>query len=230
MFVPTTNTYHKILFIKGASYGTAFCIEVDDREYLVSAKHLFADPANTVSIKYLKADKWIDLAVKTAWYGRNGCDAIAFALDNQISLSRFPLIPSTEGMAWGQEVCFLGYPFQMSVQLGSALADRPFPFVKRGNISAWLKEYDDTEIIFVDAINNEGFSGGPVIFQPHDQKHPQVCGIVSGYRTDSEPVLDDKGEQTGHTVQYNTGFLRAMSIDPVVKGIKRNPIGFRFPS
>ncbi|MEB2026433.1 hypothetical protein VDR74_16140, partial [Xanthomonas campestris pv. campestris] len=62
----------------------------------------------------------------------------------------------------------------------------------------------------VNAINNEGFSGGPLFFYPAGKpEEVRVAGVVSKFRVEYENVIDENGEPTGMTVPYNTGFLIA---------------------
>lgn len=64
-----------------------------------------------------------------------------------------------------------------------------------------------------DAINNEGFSGGPLFFYPLGKPTElRVAGVVSKFRVEHEAALDEHGNATTMTVPYNTGFLVAYGI------------------
>ena len=80
-----------------------------------------------------------------------------------------------------ETVSFVGYPY------GTAWAAKfqnrdmvRFPFIKRCTVSGRITE---PQVIWVlDGINNEGFSGGPVVVGSGiDQR---IIGVVSGYRTE----------------------------------------------
>jgi hypothetical protein len=105
------------------------------------------------------------------------------------------------------------------------MAGRPCPFIKKGTLSSAFNSGDGVHRLYVDAINNEGFSGGPLVFAGHGTNDFRVAGVVSRFKTEHEPVLDQNGEKTGMTVEYNTGFLIAYDIDYVVGLIRANPIG-----
>jgi hypothetical protein len=74
------------------------------------------------------------------------------------------LEPSIGGFVLGQDMFFVGYPFKMWADGGPMMCGRPLPFVKKGTLSAF-ETLSDPKILWIDAINNEGFSGGPLVFQ-----------------------------------------------------------------
>jgi hypothetical protein len=113
----------------------------------------------------------------------------------------------------------------MHANAGELMYGRPMPFVKKGTLSAGWDPDDSVKRLYVDAINNEGFSGGPLVFKEHTSGKLKVAAVVSKYKTEPEPVLDKDGEETGMTVEYNTGFLIAYSIKHALDLIKLNPVG-----
>ena len=138
-----------------------------------------------------------------------------------------PLEPSTAGIVLGQDVFFVGFPFKMWSNGGDVMNGRPLPFIKKGTLSAAFDPTDDVKRLYVDAINNEGFSGGPIVFAPSNTTNYQVAGIVSKFKTEYEPVIDENDEPTGHRVAYNTGFLVGYSINHALSIIRANPIGLQ---
>lgn len=222
--VITSNIYNRVFFIRVDQYGTAFTVDIDEKQYLVTARHLVADPNATTSLKFMHNNTWQDLPVKLVGVGRAEVDIAVFATDIRMS-PRFVLEPTTKGMMIGQDVYFVGYPYKMWTDAGPALAGRPCPFIKKGTLSSSFDMGDGVRRLFVDAINNEGFSGGPLVFAPHGTNDFQIAGVVSKFKTEREPVLDKDGIDTGMAVEYNTGFLIAYDINYVVKLIRANPIG-----
>ena len=108
---------------------------------------------------------------------------------------------------------------------GELMYGRPLPFVKKGTLSAGWDPEDDVKRLYVDAINNEGFSGGPLVFHEHTSGQLKVAAVVSKFKTEDEPVLNAKGEKTDLKIQYNTGFLVAYGINHALDMIRRNPVG-----
>jgi hypothetical protein len=103
---------------------------------------------------------------------------------------------------------------------------RPLPFVKKGTLSV----YDTLTAVkrpWVDAINNDGFSGGPLVFLATEPNVFKVAGVVSKYRVEEEPVINEKDEPTGLRVRYNTGLLLAYGIKHVTDLIDQCPIGLQ---
>lgn len=220
----TANVYNRVFFVRADQYGTAFTVDVDARQYLVTARHLIVDPYATTSLKFMHDNKWQDLPVKLVGVGRTEVDIAVFATEMRLS-PKFILEPTTKGMMIGQDVYFVGYPYKMWTNVGPALAGRPCPFIKKGTWSSSYDMGDGVRRLFVDAINNEGFSGAPLVFAPHGTNDFQIAGVVSKFKTEREPVRDNDGIETGMTVEYNTGFLIAYDISYVVELIRANPIG-----
>ena len=59
----TFNVLDRVFFVRGLMYGTAFTIDVDSKQYLVSARHVTGDNATISSLKLFHDDKWKDLRV-----------------------------------------------------------------------------------------------------------------------------------------------------------------------
>lgn len=84
--------------------------------------------------------------------------------------------------------------------------------------------------VLIDGLNNPGFSGGPVYFQPIGQKEKHcVAAIISSYRYNWEPIYI-KGVKTDAQYQFNTGIVIAYTINHAVDLIDNNPIGFEINS
>ena len=109
---------------------------------------------------------------------------------------------------------------------GALNAGLPIPLVKHGIIAALDNAMGE---FFVDAINNQGFSGGPVV-RCEDPKSPTIIGVVSGYIWANEPVYKKNAKTDDLSVHVNTGLLRAFKIELAIAAIKKNPIGFAVQS
>jgi hypothetical protein len=79
----------------------------------------------------------------------------------------------------------------------------------------------------LDGINNEGFSGGPVVFQTGTAQ--KIFAVVSGMLMETVNVdsADPESNQKHpkETVKENAGFIFAFDIQYAVDVIKKNPIG-----
>ena len=179
-----------------AGTGSAFTVNVDGREYLLTAKHMVkgirADGSDqSIEILKLKKDglmwifEWATYVVRIFV-----CDPpvdIAVLAPKELIRPGYPLLEPTQELSYvGQEGLFLGFPLGYAAM--SAGANTPFPiaFAKRISLSAVFLE----EKLFVfDAENNPGFSGGPIIYrdlrQPSpDNPHYSVNAVVSGFIPD----------------------------------------------
>jgi hypothetical protein len=220
----TANAYNRIFFIKGSRYGTAFSIDVEEKQYLVTARHLFEDPLSVKSLKIFYQNTWHEIQVTSVGVGRGEIDVIVFALTILVTPKDLTLPASDEGIIMGQDVYFAGYPYMMWADFGDVLAGRPGPFIKKGTLSTIISD-NGTQKFFVDAINNEGFSGAPLLFSNPGANNYRVAAVVASFKTEHERVIDSAGETTEMTVPYNTGFMLAYGINHVLNLIRANPIG-----
>ncbi len=155
--------------------------------------------------------------------GRGEIDVTVLSPSKRLS-EDIPLEPSLQ-LILGQDVYFAGFPLKMWSNGGELMHGRPLPFVKKGTLSAGWDPEDSVKRLYVDAINNEGFSGGPLVFHEHTSGQLKVAGVVSKFKIEEEPVLNAEGEKTELKVQYNTGFLIAYGISHALEMIRLNPVG-----
>jgi len=224
-------------------------MEVDGRQYVITAKHVVAGLQNsqdvvtlcrssadctTLSVKIFRCDDPIDIAV--------------LAADTKLTVT-YPLPAELKGIAFGQDVFFIGFPFG-SYNYSTIVGADSVPFIKKGIISA-----NDGTRLFVDGNNNPGFSGSPIVYR--DLSHPneiifKVAGVISGFQNQPLPVLrpteirpdqitpEDRAASrlmesngkvfrlldTGTVVQSNTGIVIGHAIDYAIELIRKNPVGF----
>jgi len=85
----------------------------------------------------------------------------------------------------------------------------PGPFVKKGTLSS---SSQSDVAMYVDAINNPGFSGGPLYYFkdfPTKFDECRLVGLVSKWRTEREPVFDAEGNVTDLWTESNPGLMVA---------------------
>lgn len=211
-----TNILYRTFFIKAAQYGTAFTIDVDGNEYLVTAKHLLNTNVSKFELQLFHEKKWLRGPATVVGHGKGEIDISVLRLETRLTPVGFDVTPSMGELAIGQDMFFLGFPYKMSGESGSIMGGLPFPFAKKGALS--LVTFETPQTLYVDAINNEGFSGGPLFFYPLGRPNElRVAGVVSKFRVEYETVLDELGNPTKFTVPYNTGFLVAYGIKHVLE-------------
>ncbi len=220
----TTNAIQRTFHIKiGESTGTCFTVDVDGRQYLVTAKHVVENLNGACSIEIYHEKQWKSIDVTVVGHCDKGIDISVLTANFQISPTH-QLEPTSAGLVYGQDVYFLGFPYGMSGELGEINSDFPLPFVKRALVSNMIFE-NDTHICFLDGHNNPGFSGVPVVFKEPGKQDYKVCSVISGYRYAKEPIYQGDNP-VPLELRANTGIVITYGIQHAVDLIKSNPIGY----
>lgn len=220
----TANVIQRTFQLKcGEDIGTCFTIDVDNMQYLCTAKHCLANFRGN-SIELFHEEQWKTLEVELVGFGSNDTDICVLSPKIQLSPTH-PLPPTIAGMAIGQDAYFLGFPYGLQIEAGNLNRLFPFPLVKRATVSGI--NFEEQKIILLDGHNNPGFSGGPVVFaKPGSAENEiSVAGIISSYRFEPTPVLDENDKKTSLKVRTNTGIVHSYAINHALDAIKENPIG-----
>ena len=221
--LPSANVLQRVFHISHENKaGTCFTIDVEGRQYLITAKHLVQSIQKPCAVQMYHDGEWKGLQVDLVGHGAKCVDLTVLASEMQISPTH-PLEPTAEGLILGQDVLFLGFPYGITSDSGNNNNRFPFPLVKKGIISALPQ--GNVSDLFLDGHNNPGFSGGPVVYEVV-KGTLNVAGVVSGYLSKLEPVYDEHGA-TALQHDYNTGIVRVTSIMHAVNLIRANPVGFK---
>ena len=237
MSVPAQVILRTFHIAWGNNTGTAFAIDRDDKQYLVTARHVVKGIKSGDKIKISWKQKWHEIAVEVVGIGEGAVDVTVLACPHLLVAPSLTLIASMDGLAYGQEVIFLGFPFGWDSSSTGLTNNFPLPFVKAGIVSAIIVE--SPKSIYVDGHGNKGFSGGPVVFVRTDgsKKTYQVAGVVSYYPTpqlepirnkDGEVILDSHSKPTAYFAE-NPGLVIAHHISYATELIDLNPVGFPLP-
>jgi hypothetical protein len=227
----TTNILQRTFHVRyGGSTGTCFTVDLDGRHYLLTAAHVVQGIAQADEIEIQQDNNWHRIPVQTVGVTAAPAD-VAVLAPNQILSPLHPLGVHGGGYSLSQDVYFLGFPYGFQMDLQQELnRGFPLPLVKKGIISAFALKQTGSNIILIDGHNNPGFSGGPIVyFSPERPKDLNVCAIVSGYKSRTEPVLLG-GQSTALSWEYNTGIIVATEISAATNLIRANPIGFEIPN
>ena len=234
--VPTSNVLYRVLRLRHAgATGSAFTIEVDRKQYLITARHLLKDFKGEIELWI--GGRWSKRKARAIYPSKATVDIAALDLGGPITVT-FPLEPSSGGLTLGQQAFFLGYPHGLGSSV--SVADLPpgfgeIPFLKSGIVSALDERDSNAWIIYLDGQNNPGFSGGPIVFWHVPSKSFRVAGVVRGYRNEALPVLKKKdlGDPAAkaHNDLYtraNSGIVIGYDIRHIVEAIRAtNPIQTR---
>ncbi len=232
--IPTSNILNRILPIRvevkeestfRINEGTVFTIEVDGRQYLITAKHVTNHQAVEV-IEIWRNGGWTAVKVKTVGVGKGNEDIIVLAADERLTTT-FEIEIGSGGIVLGQNVKFLGFPLDIEVYMTQAKEWR-VPVVK-GGILTTIESEKGSSWLLVDGHGNKGFSGGPVIFKPREEntKTWRIAGVISRFEPEILSVIDSTGRKIeGLGVVGNSGIMVATGIEAALKLIKANPIGY----
>lgn len=224
----------------GTEAGTCFVVDIEKRQYLVTARHVVAGIEPGANVEIFHHGTWIPIAFKPIFPRSKKIDAVALVLDTALT-PKLDLPVGTAGIVLGQKVFFLGFPFG----LASRSKDKKdlIPFVKAGILSAIDYGDKETPVVYVDGHNNPGFSGGPIIFaNSSDRRRLQIAAVVSGYRNQPTEVVEvivpdtTSSENTEDTssqgktkaiqvVRENTGIVIGYQLNQLVEAILDNPMG-----
>lgn len=235
---PTANVLQRVLMLESRfSRGTTFSIDIDGREYWVTARHILTGakgkPYGTI------AERTLDLKILNPGGSGEEWRTVKFAVlqpsadvDVVVLVPPNPLIPSTtksppansDGLTFGGNCEFLGFAYGGGWRAKFSTGTFWMPYIKRCSVSGMDAE---TRLWILDGINNAGFSGGPVIVGTGNNL--KIIGVISGYRLEpTEVIHGSKAKQTPtykDTVNLNSGFILAYDIQHAVDIIKRNPTG-----
>ena len=203
-----TNVLYRVVEIHGKDFGTGFFIEVEGLQYFITAAHLIDSSATSIRIFFNGIFNALPCKVLSI-SERNDLAVICLS---EIIVETFPVPLDYGHLGYGQHVFFLGFPFNDKGPVTELLGrDFPFPFVKWGAISL-LDFGSPTGTLILDAMNNPGFSGGPVCFTTESGEQ-KIAGMIIGlkeeWRTLEEPdaVIDKKNRY----YKQNTGITYAIS-------------------
>lgn len=219
----TTNIIQRVFQARfpNRGDGTCFTVEVDQKQYIITAKHLARDITGEGDLCVYWKGEWHTISVKLIGHSNNNVDISVLSANIQLSPT-YSAVPDDKGLVYGQDVYFLGFPYlYRDSKFEEMNRGFPMPFVKKGIVS-FMSESQ----LFLDGYNNPGFSGGPVIFKPRGKQEYQIAGVVSGYKYRNAKVEQVRGVPVSAYVRENMGIVGCGSIKDAVDMIKSWPRGF----
>lgn len=224
----TSNVLGRVLQVRSPTTTcSAFTIEVEDKQYLVTARHCVGGVTNSRPLQVRQGNEWKPVGGPMIFPSNPTVDIAALGLAEAITI-KYEFQPTSDGMALGQSVFFLGYPSDLSTKWKSP--DSPdfgeVAFIKAGILSAMDTRDRRAVIVYVDGHNNPGFSGGPIVFRPNPNSPFRVAAVVKGFRGEGTPVvkrqdLDDLNAPAHEDLyaRANAGIVVGYSINHIVEAI-----------
>src|SRR5580700_7726542 len=136
----TSNVLQRVLQIRvnggkpDEMLATAFTIDVDGREYLITAKHVVASLKERDSVDIFIADNWRSLDVQI-FRCDDPVDIAVLIPPYQLTVNFELSTEATDSFFIAQDALFLGFPFGARLEGNGANGPYPFAVVKRGLIS-----------------------------------------------------------------------------------------------
>ena len=207
----------------GTQMGSSIYVSIDNSDYLVTAKHLFANVPNKteVDIEIIKDNGLLKFKPTLLIHDNILIDIAVLDLKtNNLKEIRFDI--GSKGYSLSQDSYFVGFPFGLKMDNipASINSGFPLPFVKKGIISGFITSNSVTQI-FLDGHNNKGFSGGPVVIEnigSTSKNKMHVIGIVSSYLDEKKIIKTPFGDIPN---SENTGIVLSYAFDHVFEIIKK---------
>ena len=208
--------------VYGEDRGTAFTMECNGSQFLVTARHMFGRLGfpKEGTIELLTEDgRYTPYEVDIRYPADSRVDIAVMRPKHHQHISQvYPNRNGSGELIFGQDVFFLGFPYEYDESLMSFPdSKRPVPFIKKACFSGRFS--DGHACMAFDGHNNPGFSGGPVCYRPTDAPDGMmsVAAVISGYRPEKQDVLDQDGRPTGSYVEPNSGIVVAYDIKEAVQ-------------
>jgi Trypsin-like peptidase domain len=227
--IPTNIIYRIFRVNHNGSEGVAFTLDVDRRQYLVTARHVI-DTAVGVPIRIFHDGKWATVGITPVPGVSADVDIAVFAPGTLLTDPGLTLEPSSGHMFLGQDGFIFGFP-EIATHGNNVPPDSKFPtpFVKKISFSYVDNGADGIQRIYLSGQSNPGFSGSPVYFMDLNTRQHRVCAVLHGQIKFGESVtLKDQPTELDYT--EDQGFILTYGIKHAVEAIQRNPIGLPLPS
>lgn len=203
----TNNVLQRVLCIRrNRRMGTAFTIDHEERQYIVTARHVDGI-ASGDSIDMRHKRRWVEVPVTVVGLGRDEMDVAVLTYAKPVTPS-YSLRTET-AFHIGQTVAFVGFPFGWDAGMENLNNGFPMPFVKAAINSAYVD--GPRARIYVDAHGNPGFSGGPLVLRGQSGEFA-IADIITDAPND--PIIEGQA-----------GFVCAIRTRCVLDLIIAKPVG-----
>jgi hypothetical protein len=242
--MPTGNILTRVLMVESRhGRGTIFSLDVDQREYWITAKHILTGAEHppygavtdrSVTLRILnpepQGEQWLPVNFSVIDPG-NDIDIVVLVASQPILHDPLPsALTGSKGLYFGGDCEFLGFPFGGGWRATYADGQSIWmPYVKHCTVSG--QKAGEPIFWVLDGINNFGFSGGPVIFRTGTEQ--AIFAVVSGFVSEPAEVISSSTPKSAPTkkgthkekVNVNSGFIIAFDISYAMKAIHNSPIG-----
>src|SRR5262249_19327186 len=136
----SSNILQRVFNLRmGSASGTGFTIEVDNRQYLITAKHVIGSSAPSGTIEIFHDSNWASTPYRLIQVEPEAVDIAVLALDQQLG-KVLPVTLDFKGAFLSQTVFFVGFPYGLSIEGRAVNSGYPLPLVKHGIIAAFFNQ------------------------------------------------------------------------------------------
>ncbi len=227
--IPTNVIYRIFRVNYNGSEGAAFSLDVDAKQYLVTARHIIA-ATTTSAILIFHDGKWTTINATPVAGISVDVDIAVLAPSTLLTDPGFTLEAAAGDFYLGQDAYIFGFP-EITVHGNNVSPDSkfPLPFAKKVSFSYVDNGSDGVQRIYLSGQSNPGFSGSPVFFADIQTRKFKVCGVVHGQIKFGESVtLKDQPTELGYT--EDQGFILTYGVKHAIEAIRRHPIGLPHPA
>jgi hypothetical protein len=217
----TLDVFYRVLMIRTRSgQGTGFTMDVEGRQYLITARHMVTglQAEDTIQIRKYDASghlQWVPFRMKI-YKCDEPVDIAVLIPSEQLTFST-PMDPKLDGgPVFGQDV--VGFPGGRFTDVAAGAtfqSNSPFGYVKRAVVSgiSSVKIGGVTKTQYVlDGLNIGGFSGSPIVYRPNGG-NLQVVAVICGFTPDYGPVLTTKEIRREEATPEDYGKARIIEKD-----------------
>lgn len=202
-----------VFFLRFGNFnGTTFTLTAKDRQYLITAKHIFkvVETGSVVEFDLFNKD-WKNVKGVLTHHPNPKIDVSIVDIGRKIitDATDNDFIPTSQDLVIGQDLAMLGFPYGLFTAPGERTS-YPTPFVKKAVFSAIDISEDFGGILYLDGHNNPGFSGGPVAFFDYSKKKAYIVGVISGYIPQNGLIETPFGDWN---YKENSGIVMAYCIE-----------------
>jgi S1-C subfamily serine protease len=216
---PPPNMFLLTHFLKvNDEYGTSFVIDYKGHQYLVTAKHMvkgLTEEGGTIQV--FRDYQWRDFTVDVIHCKSPDVDAVALKFKDSEKLTTVePVEVTRETGTLGEPIFFFGYPHGLHTIILNGLYG---PVVKHGVASAGDSSDKDAMILYFDAFNNKGFSGGPIVKFDTKTQRWRIFAVVSGYLPEHTRIKTLRGQDLESEDLVNSGIMAGYPISYLLDAI-----------
>jgi hypothetical protein len=117
-----TNLLYRTFFIRAQQYGTAFALEFDGKQYLVTAKHLIDRSASSFDLKILHNGQWLTGRAEVVGRAPGEIDIALLRVAQQLTPPIYEVAIGFGEIELGQDIYFLAKARPQEVRIAGVVS------------------------------------------------------------------------------------------------------------